>query len=206
MPPQGSKLAAGLGALALLWIVIYWAWQPSAPSPRRQPAPRIHHIATPEVETPPTPAPVESPAPSPTPPVIAVIPPEFTEHTVAEGETLASISERYFKSPDHADAISRANPLASLTPLRAGRVIRVPKDPGNIQGKPIVVAAPQPPNAEREYVVRDGDSLTKIAQLMYGDARLSTLIYEANRDQLKNEHTVKQGQRLRIPPAPGTRP
>ncbi len=206
MPPQGSKLAAGLGALALLWIVIYWAWQPSAPSPRRQPAPRIQHVASPDTPTPSAATPAVTPAPTTAQPIIAVIPPEFTEHTVAEGETLASISEHYFKSPDHADAISRANPLASLTPLRAGRVIRVPKDPGNIQGKPIIVAAPQPPNAEREYVVRSGDSLTKIAQLMYGDARLSTLIYEANRDQLKNENTVKQGQRLRIPPAPGTRP
>lgn len=205
MPPQGSKLAAGLGALALLWIVIYWAWQPSAPSMRRQHTPRIQPVTSPEAVPPSLAVDVEPPVPT-APPVVAVVPPEFTDHTVAEGETLAAISERYFKSPDHADAISRANPLASLTPLRAGRVIRIPKDPTNIQGKPLAQVTPQPPNAEREYLVRSGDSLTKIAQLMYGDARLSTLIYEANREQLKNENTVKQGQRLRIPPAPGPRP
>lgn len=205
MPPHGSKLAAGLGALALLWIVIYWAWQPSSPVPRRQPAPRIQPVAAPEVERQPDAAEIAPPPPAATP-AAAVIPPEFVDHTVAEGETLAAISERYFKTPDHADAISRSNPLASLTPLRAGRIIRIPKDPTNIQGKPLAPATPQPPNAEREYLVRSGDSLTKIAQLMYGDARLSTLIYEANRDQLKNENTVKQGQRLRIPPVPGTPP
>lgn len=194
MPSPGSKLAAAIGALALLWIVVYWAWRPAA-APRRVPAP-MPRAALPE---PAVPAPVTVAAPSPS---VAVVPPQFREHTVAEGETLADISRLYFETPDHVEAISRSNPLASLTPLRPGRVIRVPLDPLNMQGLPVAAATPQPPPALREYVVRPGDSLTKIAFEQYGEARHAAHIFAANRDVLKSEDAVRAGQRLRLPPLP----
>lgn len=49
------------------------------------------------------------------------------------------------------------------------------------------------------YVVVKGDSLSKIAQRAYGDARKWRKIYEANRDLIKDPDLIYPGQSLRIP-------
>ena len=49
------------------------------------------------------------------------------------------------------------------------------------------------------YVVRKGDTLSRIAAEHYGDATLYTKIFEANRDVLSDPDKVKPGQKLRIP-------
>lgn len=51
----------------------------------------------------------------------------------------------------------------------------------------------------RTYVVRKGDSLSKIAKAMYKDAKLWKKIYEANKDQIKNPDMIHPGQKLVIP-------
>ena len=49
------------------------------------------------------------------------------------------------------------------------------------------------------YVVQTGDTLSKIADEYYGDARLYTKIFEANRPMLKSPDKIYPGQTLRIP-------
>ena len=49
------------------------------------------------------------------------------------------------------------------------------------------------------YVVKKGDTLSKIAEEHYGDARLYPKIFEANRDILTDPNRIKPGQQLRIP-------
>jgi nucleoid-associated protein YgaU len=49
------------------------------------------------------------------------------------------------------------------------------------------------------YVVKSGDTLSKIAQTIYGDPALYTKIFEANRDVLKDQNKIFPGQKLRIP-------
>jgi nucleoid-associated protein YgaU len=49
------------------------------------------------------------------------------------------------------------------------------------------------------YVVKTGDSLSKIAAEFYGDALLYPKIFEANKDQLTDPNKIKPGQKLRIP-------
>ncbi len=58
----------------------------------------------------------------------------------------------------------------------------------------------------RHYIVRRGDSLRKIARLMYGAGNEEDyrLIHEANKRQLLNESTIRVGQRLIIPPLPAS--
>ncbi|MEO5986128.1 MAG: LysM peptidoglycan-binding domain-containing protein [Candidatus Limnocylindria bacterium] len=56
-----------------------------------------------------------------------------------------------------------------------------------------------PPARERRYVVRQGDTLTAIAQQVYGDASLSTLILDANRDQITDPDNLLIGTSLLIP-------
>jgi len=49
------------------------------------------------------------------------------------------------------------------------------------------------------YVVKRGDTLSKIAEGHYGDKMLYPKIFEANRDILKDPNKIKPGQKLRIP-------
>lgn len=53
--------------------------------------------------------------------------------------------------------------------------------------------------ATKVYVVKSGDSLSKIAQLEYGNASDWKRIYEANRDILKDPDKIFPGQKLKIP-------
>lgn len=53
--------------------------------------------------------------------------------------------------------------------------------------------------ATKIYVVKSGDSLSKIAQLEYGNANEWKRIYEANRDILKDPDKIFPGQKLKIP-------
>jgi nucleoid-associated protein YgaU len=58
--------------------------------------------------------------------------------------------------------------------------------------------APSAP-ADRTYTVVKGDSLSKIAKRLYGDAQQWRKIYEANQDQIKNPDLIYPGQTFRIP-------
>ena len=67
-------------------------------------------------------------------------------------------------------------------------------------------AAPSPPPkpaaaapAPRTYTVAAGDSLSKIAKKLYGDANQWNRIFEANRDTIKNPDLIHPGQVLKIP-------
>lgn len=49
------------------------------------------------------------------------------------------------------------------------------------------------------YVVQPGDSLSKIAQQVYGNMNDWRKIYEANRDIIQNPDLIHPGQTLRLP-------
>jgi LysM domain len=53
--------------------------------------------------------------------------------------------------------------------------------------------------APRTYVVKPGDSLTKISQEMYGHASQYMKIFEANKDKLPDPDKVRAGMELLIP-------
>ena len=58
------------------------------------------------------------------------------------------------------------------------------------------------PPAEEEtefYVIQKGDSLSKIAKQYFGDAMKYPLIFEANREVIKNPDLIYPGQTVRIP-------
>ena len=54
--------------------------------------------------------------------------------------------------------------------------------------------------ATKVYVVKSGDSLSKIAKAEYGDANAWNRIFEANKDILKDPNKIFPGQKLKIPP------
>jgi nucleoid-associated protein YgaU len=49
------------------------------------------------------------------------------------------------------------------------------------------------------YVVKSGDSLSKIAKEVYGDANRWPEIFEANKDQIKDPNLIYPDQELKIP-------
>ena len=57
----------------------------------------------------------------------------------------------------------------------------------------------RPGAAARTYTVKPGDTLSKIAQELLGNAKSFQRIFEANRDQLSDPDKIKVGQVLKIP-------
>jgi nucleoid-associated protein YgaU len=56
-----------------------------------------------------------------------------------------------------------------------------------------------PAAAASTYTVKSGDTLSKIAKELLGNASAYTQIFEANRDQLSDPDKIKPGQVLKIP-------
>jgi nucleoid-associated protein YgaU len=54
--------------------------------------------------------------------------------------------------------------------------------------------------ATKIHEVKSGDSLSRIAKQEYGDASKWPLIFEANKDILKDPNKIFPGQKLKIPP------
>ncbi|MDB5261208.1 MAG: hypothetical protein JWQ14_489 [Adhaeribacter sp.] len=64
--------------------------------------------------------------------------------------------------------------------------------------KPAQPAQPASPQKEY-YTVKSGDSLSKIAKELYGDASAWHKIHQANTDQIKDPNLIHPGQKLVIP-------
>jgi nucleoid-associated protein YgaU len=57
----------------------------------------------------------------------------------------------------------------------------------------------RPGGEARTYTVKAGDSLSKIAKEVLGDASAYPKIFDANRDQLSDPDKIQPGQVLKIP-------
>ena len=57
-----------------------------------------------------------------------------------------------------------------------------------------------PADQQKSYTVQSGDSLSKIAKHVYGDANKWHAIFDANRDKIKNPDLIQPGQILTLPP------
>lgn len=57
----------------------------------------------------------------------------------------------------------------------------------------------QAPPEPAFYTVQSGDSLSKIAKQVYGDATKWEALFEANREVIKDPDLIYPGQKIRIP-------
>lgn len=74
---------------------------------------------------------------------------------------------------------------------------------GNIKGVAKVndenFLAPEPKEVTEFYTIKRGDSLSKIAKRYYGNAMKYPVIFEANREVIKDADLIYPGQVIRIP-------
>ncbi len=213
------RSSIGFAVLVIVWIVVYWWWEPKPRSIAFDQGSKLVSLPPetraestsrePARTSPPEPAPKpERPQPqlqtqpqSQPPAVRGVEAPAFRSYTLRRGDTFEIIARRELGSSSHAAAISRANPLQDPTRLREGQTIRIPLDPSNIQGREVSdVPADQVAPGMTEYQVKAGDTLGEISRSVYGSSAHWRVILEANRSILKNEKSIRAGQRLVIPP------
>ncbi|MBS0191707.1 MAG: LysM peptidoglycan-binding domain-containing protein [Phycisphaerales bacterium] len=219
MDQHGGKIAAGLLCLVVVWIIVFWLWTPAEPPISYSKS--ADSLPASRVSPPDPPAPSAAPNPKAAPPKAegksdtksprssgggGVLAPEFTDYTIEQGDTFPSLAQKFFGSRSKADLIASANPLVDPTRLKPGRVIRIPKDPSNIQGRPTATPPPAKPSATganaSTYKVVPGDTLTAISRKFYGTIKHTDLILDANRAVLKRAEDLRPGQTLTIPPAP----
>lgn len=72
-------------------------------------------------------------------------------------------------------------------------------DFSNVQGSASSTAPEVAPAAPATYTVAKGDSLSKIAKKVLGNANRWREIFDANRDQIDNPDLIQPGQVLKIP-------
>lgn len=74
---------------------------------------------------------------------------------------------------------------------------------GNVKGvaqvKDDYFTAPKPEEETEFYTIKSGDSLSKIAKKYYGDAMKYPVIFEANREVIKDANKIYPNQVIRIP-------
>jgi tetratricopeptide (TPR) repeat protein len=84
-------------------------------------------------------------------------------------------------------------------PVLSANVKTILTQPPAPRPVPAQTAAPVAPKPARTYQVRPGDTLSRVAGSVYGDAGKWQKIYDANRDKMKTETDIKVGQTLIIP-------
>lgn len=118
-------------------------------------------------------------------------------YTVVAGDTLWSISQKYFASGYNWVDISDANKLTNPDSIVAGQTLTIPnvtrREPGQTSSAAVEVKKP----AGGTYTVARGDSLWKIAQSVYGTGFRWTEIASAN--HLVHPNLIHAGNVLTLP-------
>ncbi len=117
-----------------------------------------------------------------------------TKHTVKQGETLWAIAQTYFKSGYNWVDIARANNLSNPDRIMAGAVLTIP------DVKPIALPTGVVSSAtteKRQYTVKAGDSLWKIAVAQYDNGYRWSEIARLN--TLANPDLIHAGNILELP-------
>jgi len=143
---------------------------------------------------------------------------EFKFYTWKQGDTFRAVAGQYYGDEKRFPLLRRAN--EGRKQVQVGEKILVPvydpdaaavasAQPAGAQPANAAVRAPvaQPAAANaapvaaagRTHVVKEGESLWKIAKAELGNGGLWNKIYEANRDVLKSPEALKTGMKLKIP-------
>jgi nucleoid-associated protein YgaU len=116
-------------------------------------------------------------------------------HTVAEGDTLWTIAEKYYKSGYNWVTIARENKIANPDMIETGQKLTIPKaETIKVESGAITETAVQTP---KNYTVVKGDDLWNIAIKAYGDGYSWVKIAKANK--LADPNLIHAGNVFVIP-------
>lgn len=143
--------------------------------------------------TPPVPVPDPVPVPPPAPA------PTAQEYSIQKGDTFSTIAPKFHIS---VKALQAANPTVNPSKLQIGQKITIPAPTSATPPPAPGGTAPAAETGERIYVVKAGDSLTKIAK---EQGTTITALRKANK---LTSDRIKVGDKLKIPvsaaPPPAT--
>jgi nucleoid-associated protein YgaU len=135
-------------------------------------------------------------------------PEQFVDLTFIKELDASGFIDRLYKAP----AVAKAAPRAAPVPAPVESKVKAVAGSDEV-AKP--VAKQVPPAAEspvrpkaasvakagsQEYIIKPGDSLSRLAERFYNSMTKWEKIYEANRDTVKNPNYVYVGQKIVIPP------
>jgi nucleoid-associated protein YgaU len=123
-------------------------------------------------------------------------------HSVAKGDSLWKIAEKYYGSGYNWVDIAKANNYKPETRLEIGQSLQLPNVTVRVPagGKLAVVTQTAPVNQSgTTYVVQKGDNLWRIAVSQYQDGYQWTKIYTANKSLIKDPGLIEAGWVLTIP-------
>ncbi len=144
----------------------------------------------PPVALPTNPPVYATPTPTPTPTPTA----GSTEYTVAKGDTFSSIGKKFNVSTK---SIQDANPNIDPRKLQVNQKLMIPAPTAPAtaaSGTGPAATAPVTANGEQVYIVKSGDTLSKIAK----ESGVNVKTLEAANPKVDPNH-IKVGDRLKIP-------
>lgn len=136
------------------------------------------------------------------------------KYTVKDGDTLFSISDKYYQNGYKYTEVAKVNNLSNPDQIEAGQVLEIPKleeeQPQQSETSPQPTASPEssgtgsdnitiwgPKIDGNTYTVVEGDWLSKIAGRAYGDIFAYQKIAQAN--NIPNPDEIEPGTVLTIP-------
>jgi nucleoid-associated protein YgaU len=145
------------------------------------------------------------------------------KYTALAGDTVSKMAGRFMGGNTQAnrDAIQRANPTLAknINNVVIGHVYIIPEASGSAMSAAPTTPAPTPVAARPQpaanapvnqpgqtpthwYVVKENDSLWKIAQEQLGDGGAVAAIKELNKDVLKGGENIRPNMKLKLPAKP----
>ena len=117
---------------------------------------------------------------------------------VAPQPTPSTREELPAQSPAPVETVAMAT-TPDLPAMDSHQAVQPTEQP-NKASLPVEVAVAD----SKEYVVRKGDTLLKIAKAQYGTSATEAVdaIMDANQGQIKDRHTVREGQKILVPKLP----
>ena len=118
-------------------------------------------------------------------------------HVVRKGETLSGISKRYYGSSGHTGFLARSNGLGNPDNVPVGTSLVIHE----LGGASSSTTSRNSTRGEmrKTTTVREGETLSEIAQRELGSSQAWPRLWEANKNKLPDPNVLKEGLVLTIP-------